>query len=146
MTLPSFLSKQISKAQKPNNEGKSSWQNSWKFSTGKIIKWWYQSGLVRNVHGICSHQNQMSCDFIILNMLYAFCAIFLKFFIYLSFWLCWVLIAVHGLFSSCREWGLLSSCSDDFSLQHLLLSHSLLADTQTSVVASRSSVVVVRGF
>ena len=58
-------------------------------------------------------------------MLYAFCAIFLKFFIYLSFWLCWVLIAVHGLFSSCSEWGLLSSCSDDFSLQHLLLSHSL---------------------
>ena len=111
MTLPSFLSKQISKAQKPNNEGKSSWQNSWKFSTGKIIKWWYQSGLVRNVHGICSHQDQMSCDFIILNMLYAFCAIFLKFFLYLSFWLCWVLIAVHGLFSSCREWGPVPSCS-----------------------------------
>ena len=29
----------------------------------------------------------------------------------LCFWLCWVFVAASGLFSSCGEWRLLSSCS-----------------------------------
>lgn len=75
-----------------------------KISTGKIIKWWYQSGLVRNAHGICSHQNQMSCDLII-NMLYTVCAIVLKFFICLSFVVRPCCARIFLLLQ--REWGLL---------------------------------------
>ena len=37
------------------------------------------------------------------------------------FWLCWVFVAAWGLFSSCREWGLLSGCGARASLQRLLL-------------------------
>ena len=42
---------------------------------------------------------------------------------FIYFWLCWVFIAVCGLFSGCSKWGLLSSCSvqaspcSGFSLQ-----------------------------
>ena len=34
----------------------------------------------------------------------------LFFLIFIYFWSCWVFIAVQGLFSSCREWELLSYC------------------------------------
>ena len=151
MTLPSFLEKQIIKGQKPNNGGKSGWQNSWKISTDKIIKWWHP-GLVRNVHGICSHQAQMSCDLIILNMLYIFikyvvCILcHFKKIIYLfghtgSSFLC------TDFFSSCREWGLLSSCSAWAShCSTFSCCQAQPLGTWTSIVASRSSVVAIRGF
>ena len=28
-------------------------------------------------------------------------------YLFIYFWLCWVFVAAHGLFSSCSEWGLL---------------------------------------
>ena len=36
--------------------------------------------------------------------------IVLKFILLIYFWLCWFFVAGSGLFSSCREWGLLASC------------------------------------
>ena len=30
--------------------------------------------------------------------------------LFIYFWLCWVFVGAHGLFSSCSKWGLLSSC------------------------------------
>ena len=45
---------------------------------------------------------------------------------FLNFWLGWVFLAPHGLFSSFREWGQLSSCSaQDVSLQWLLFLPSM---------------------
>ena len=41
------------------------------------------------------------------------------FLIFVYFWLHWVFMVLHRLFSSCRERGLLCSCSAGFSLQRL---------------------------
>ena len=61
------------------------------------------------------HRRHVFAYFLKNNILY--------YFIY--FWLCWVFIAVCGLFSGCSKWGLLSSCSvqaspcSGFSLQRV---------------------------
>ena len=45
-----------------------------------------------------------SDDIFLVFFFYKFIYLFMYLF---NFWLCWVFVAVRGLFSSCGEWGLL---------------------------------------
>ena len=61
--------------------------------------------------------------------------LFIYLFIYL--WLCWVFVAVCGLFSSCGEWGLLF-----IAVHGLLIAVASLVAEHKSALGERTSVVV----